>query len=139
MGALLSTGNPEEFTGIAQISFPIPLAAVLDSAHVKIVDLAPSPECENSEHPGTASTKNPEAKPGYLCVYVTEFWDGTALLENGEGFAEAITKAGRKSGVLGEEAQVGASTAGAMLTLAAESSTSRAALTGFGTFAVTAP
>jgi hypothetical protein len=27
------------------------------------------PECENAEHPGAAGPENPEAKPGFLCIY----------------------------------------------------------------------
>lgn len=55
----------------APISFPIPLAAAPNAAHVKDVEvggLVPS-ECENSTHPGTASVANPEAESGYLCIY----------------------------------------------------------------------
>jgi hypothetical protein len=53
------------------ISFPIPLSAPLDSKHTIFVsekEKAPA-ECENAEHPGAASVANPEAGPGYLCVF----------------------------------------------------------------------
>jgi hypothetical protein len=56
----------------AVVSFAVPLAQALDSAHVyliKVGETVPS-ECENSEHAGTASAANPEATSGYLCVYV---------------------------------------------------------------------
>ncbi|HEX5928110.1 MAG TPA: hypothetical protein VFY48_01830 [Solirubrobacterales bacterium] len=56
---------------VDSISFSIPLAAPLDDSHVKYAPNAgPLPaECENSAHAGTASVFNPEAQPGYLCVY----------------------------------------------------------------------
>jgi hypothetical protein len=50
------------------------LANSLDEEHVRYVfyessnTLIPS-ECENTEHPGAASAENPEADPGFLCVY----------------------------------------------------------------------
>lgn len=47
--------------GLAPISFAIPLAGELDSAHVKFAS-ADAVDC-----PGTASI--PKAKPGFLCVY----------------------------------------------------------------------
>ncbi len=56
---------------VGNISFAIPLAAPLDDSHVKYAPNAgPLPtECENPAHAGTASAANPEASPGYLCVY----------------------------------------------------------------------
>jgi hypothetical protein len=69
------------------ISFPIPLPAPLDSAHMKIITPADLPlplesKCENAEHPGAASVKNPEAEPGYLCVFQAD-----TLNMSGVGFS----------------------------------------------------
>jgi hypothetical protein len=66
-----------ENLGKAAISFAIPLAAPLDEDHVVVVvETSTAPEkanCENPNHPGTASFANPEAKPGYLCVFAQHF------------------------------------------------------------------
>jgi hypothetical protein len=65
------TGKAGVFGAFAgtSISFPIPLAAGLDSGHVIVVTSSTPAECEDSGHAGAANTKNPEASPGYLCVY----------------------------------------------------------------------
>ena len=71
---LASETGSGTFSGYAEtaISFPIPLAAQIESNHTIFVP-APSTsvpaECENSEHAGAASVENPEAEPGYLCVF----------------------------------------------------------------------
>ena len=61
----------------ASISFPIPLPEALDSAHTILVPVPQvnppppvDPNCDNAEHPGAAEPANPEADPGYLCVFV---------------------------------------------------------------------
>jgi hypothetical protein len=58
--------------GPVPISFDIPLAAPISEADTNVIPEggAPPAECENSGHPGAASVENPEAKPGFLCVYV---------------------------------------------------------------------
>jgi hypothetical protein len=64
------TGAGTEFGyALANISFPIPLLASIPKDHVVYVDGTVPSECENSTHAGTASPSNPEAGPGYLCVY----------------------------------------------------------------------
>jgi hypothetical protein len=71
-----ATGTPtflEEYLATT-ISFPIPLTAPLDSEHTIFVPVphegSQTPaQCENTEHPGAASAENPEAAPGYLCVF----------------------------------------------------------------------
>jgi hypothetical protein len=58
--------------GIGSISFAIPLAAEIQEDHAIYVANATTSvpaECENTEHTGAASRTNPEADPGYLCVY----------------------------------------------------------------------
>lgn len=57
--------------GATAISFPIPLAADLAAEKVIMNPAtgAAGANCENAEHPGTASVSNPEAKSGFLCVY----------------------------------------------------------------------
>jgi len=57
-----------EELALASISIPIPLAGPL-SNEVEYVTGAPGANCENTDHPGTASEVNPEADPGFLCVY----------------------------------------------------------------------
>jgi hypothetical protein len=58
--------------GPVAISFNIPLAAPIDESHTKVIPEGGTPpaECENPGHAGTASVENPEAKPGFLCIYV---------------------------------------------------------------------
>jgi hypothetical protein len=59
------------FYALANISFPIPLPETLASDHtiyVPTTEEVPE-ECENEEHTGDASASNPEASPGYLCVF----------------------------------------------------------------------
>lgn len=58
--------------GFAPVSFPIPLANPL--AGPKTIQVPPGgptpPECDNGANP-PATAANPEADPGFLCVYVT--------------------------------------------------------------------
>ncbi len=105
---------------MAPVSFSIPLAAELDAAHVKGIKLSGTPpaECEDAGHPGAASAANPEAQPGYLCVFV-----GTDELELEQN--PLISKA---------TGGFGASTAGALV-----SSPAAGGAPYGGTFAVTAP
>lgn len=114
-GSWATTFNTE---GATPITFSIPLAAELASTNVIVVPAAgPVPaNCENSEHAGTASANNPEAKSGFLCVY-TGFTEGGASIGG-------IYKAG--------ELQEGASVSGAALILSAA-----AGATAIGTWAVT--
>ncbi|HMJ72397.1 MAG TPA: hypothetical protein VK471_03415 [Solirubrobacterales bacterium] len=71
IGSETGTGT---FVGYAQatISFPIPLPAQLASSHT-IYNADPGTEvdekCESEDHPGNAGVENPEASPGYLCVF----------------------------------------------------------------------
>lgn len=102
------------------LSFPIPLAAELDSSHVKGVALAGTApaECENAGHAGVASAANPEAQPGFLCVFAA--FDPTATASTPSIFKTSINP--------------GASTTGAVvLAPVAEG------VPYYGTFAVTAP
>ncbi|HEY3759842.1 MAG TPA: hypothetical protein VGL37_08770 [Solirubrobacteraceae bacterium] len=61
----------------ALINFSIPLAKPLEPA--KIIVVPPAGEgsvptqCENSGHPGTASVENPEANPGYFCIFMNKY------------------------------------------------------------------
>jgi hypothetical protein len=58
--------------GSVPISFSVPLAVPIAEADTKVIPEGgtPPPECENPGHAGAASVENPEAKPGFLCVYV---------------------------------------------------------------------
>jgi hypothetical protein len=69
-GAWAGTVHEE---GPVPISFSIPLAVPISDTDVRVVGEGESPpaECENPAHPGTASDENPEAKPGFLCVFVS--------------------------------------------------------------------
>jgi Collagen triple helix repeat (20 copies) len=72
-----ATGAPTRFEEYVagSISFPIPLAKELGEEKTIFVASqggfpgAPPTECQNTEHPGEASPSNPEAAPGFLCVY----------------------------------------------------------------------
>lgn len=106
---------------VGNISFAIPLAAPLDESHVKFVpDSTTAPaECENAAHAGTADVANPEADPGYLCVY------GGVVTPNVNNAALEIFK---PSGFVN-----GADTSGALLLQEIEA----AEALGNGTWAVT--
>jgi hypothetical protein len=72
VGSETGKGPIGEAFASAAISFPIPLSEpILDPDHVIYLKLAEAvgEHCENTERPGTASSVNPEADPGYLCVY----------------------------------------------------------------------
>jgi hypothetical protein len=69
VSAASGTGAFQGVYEVASISFPIPLSAELNDAHAIVVTGTPPSECENSDHEGAASLTNPEAKPGYLCVF----------------------------------------------------------------------
>ena len=139
-GGTLPSGETETgswglvFSGAADmvdVSFPIPLAAALDAAHVVRIPAAGTPPavCEEPGHPGAASPANPEADPGYLCVYHKKSL-------NGNGTLDAIWDSGAEPGVneFFELVDSGAATTGAVLILS-----SFAGEITYGTFAVTAP
>lgn len=95
------------------ISFPIPLAASIAEAKVKLIGSAVTPPAECDNGAGEApSAVNPEADPGYACVFVGQ----------GETPVTAIFSGG-----------IGVGKAGGALAWG-----SKQALT-LGTFAVTAP
>jgi hypothetical protein len=105
-----------ELGELSAVSFVVPLAAPLDSSHVKFIKTGEEPVpsvCDDGE--GTApSAENPEADPGYLCAFAGPFAEevtGISFLDPGAG-------------------AVGAAPGGAVLTSAQE---------GIGTWAVTAP
>ena len=109
-------GTTDDSSGLfSAVSFTVPLAAGLDSAHVKYVSGSAPTECENASHAGAASAVNPEAGPGYLCVYQTSLTNAI--------FGEAISPGG-----------VGAGVSGSILAFGATG-----VATGFGSWAVTAP
>jgi hypothetical protein len=88
--------------------------ATASSTGVELTEL-PFPECENPSHPEVASAANPEADPGYLCVFA------------GSG-------SGRPTAAFKPVGGAGASTSGAIL-----ANVSPETGENFGTFAVTAP
>lgn len=79
---LLSAPGKEEgaryFGAATTISFFIPLGAPLDAAHTIYVEGTVPAECESS-HDGSAGPTNPEADPGYLCVYPNAAGTGLSL------------------------------------------------------------
>lgn len=110
------------FSGAASISFPIPLAAPLDAQHVKKVNIGKSipPECDNgSGEPSSGA--NPEADPGFLCVYATHFDNGGEIVGGQPIDPTTFSTGAAKTG------------AGLLLESPVESDL------GMGTFAVTAP
>jgi hypothetical protein len=67
MGAALYSTPPKTEVGVATISFPIPIAAKLDKAHVHFTtDSDFSTFCEGIP-------RAPTAPSGHLCVYTSEF------------------------------------------------------------------
>lgn len=76
------TFEPGAKYAFGQVSFPIPLPAEMEEADMKFVlqSTAAPAECENPDHPGTASARNPEADPGFFCVY-QGFADGFDISE----------------------------------------------------------
>jgi hypothetical protein len=69
-----TTPNPEVTShSYVPISFTIPLAAELDKEHVHVIkEKEAAPEaCEDAGHPGLATSSNPEATSGNLCVFIT--------------------------------------------------------------------
>jgi len=110
-------GSDEEGLAIVTpISFTIPLANALDENHVVIVPTGePKTNCDNGVGPAP-SLENPEAAPGYLCVFQGHL--GEPIEINSAGGAEP-----------------GASTVGAIITafFTEEFTSAR------GTWAVTAP
>jgi hypothetical protein len=108
-----------ETEGLTSISFALPLKAAVEASHVKrVAEGATAPaECDNGS--GEApSAGNPEADPGYLCVFTALFESAgeLQLVANPATFLE------------------GAAKTGAILVVG-----SAAADKGIGTFAVTAP
>jgi hypothetical protein len=73
--------------GATAISFPVPMAEEKGPANVKVIGIAEAApaECEDDEHEGTASVGNPEATPGFLCVYSGT--PNTVLFPGEGGFA----------------------------------------------------
>jgi hypothetical protein len=103
------------------ISFSIPLAAPLDAAHVKRVNVGDSVPGECNNGSGAApSAANPEAAPGFLCVFAGQFDAGGKI-----GAGGILNPSTGESGG-------GISGAAVLLQSAAEDF-------GKGTFAVTAP
>lgn len=94
---------------VVPISFPIPLAGELGFANVlkEGVGGTPDPECDNGVGPAP-SAANPEADPGFLCVFAIDPDGGGAEA----GFSPTFIK---KAAVGGGITQIGASTSGAAL------------------------
>ena len=113
-----------EAHSVASISFPIPLAAPLSEAHVKHVGATGN----GATCPGTAA--EPKAQEGYLCIYqgLTEEPAGTSQL--------GVVLIENPGVAFGEESE-GASTSGAVATIAYVGPAERAQVR--GTWAVTAP
>jgi hypothetical protein len=125
-GAFVLTGSRFSYITTA-ISFPIPLPASIPLSNAIFIapndPVSPDSNCENTEHGDPASWKNPEAKPGYLCVF-EGFTSGVDT--NGAGF-EFLAPSGASS--------VGADPVGATLA----QPTTQAEAFAEGTWAVTAP
>jgi hypothetical protein len=120
-GAWGGSGDPESESGVATVSFAIPLAGPLDEAHVaKVPNEGENENCDDGSGEA-ASVANPEADPGYLCVFSSAVGKGSGvLIASPKNFAEAFTG--------------GASTTGAVVFFT-EAPAGRA----WGTWAVTAP
>ncbi len=145
-GLLSAGGKPEgELPLYIPISFPIPLAAGLDEQHVHVIlangkEQLFNPETSTREEitptqcgsgiGAEVNAKNPQAKPGHLCVYVGELLGtfGETLIGVLQGLnpIQLLSAAG---------VVMGADTSGAKLAFSSLPSNGR----GYGTFAVTAP
>lgn len=113
-----TTGN-----GLGDVSFPIPLGAEIPPANVRKVLAGGSVPAECNDGAGSPpSVANPEADPGYLCVFVKGFLAGGSVkyIWNPETTSAST--------------DTGAGTTGALLI-----GTSSGEDAGTGTFAVTAP
>ncbi len=111
-------------SGFIPSAFPIPLAAPIAEDHVAVVPAAgpQNPNCDNGVAP-PPSFKNPEAAPGYLCVFVSL---GSTVGVPGNPTREEEVSPGVFEVVLGP----GAATTGFFLNVVG---------TSLGTWAVTAP
>lgn len=98
--------------GFTPISFTVPLGAELDGSHVVIVGSSGTPPTECTFGAGTPSVSNPQARPGYLCVF-----EGTLLEAGPELSLETIQKPNI-------EFALGAATSGAVLKVFNEGTTS---------------
>jgi hypothetical protein len=134
-GSWSMVGSATEEKAIAPISFAVPLAAAIPAgpSHVSVVgpgEAAPA-ACEVGGVKGTPA--NPLATSGHLCIYVTATEGSSILAEDfvklpEEGLGFLLT---RNSTNLGS---TGASTAGTLLFIEAETKASEFAV---GTWAVT--
>jgi hypothetical protein len=81
------------------LSFPIPLSAPIPASNVKkiAVEATPPAECDNGAGEA-ASAENPEADPGYLCVFVGVDTNETpptmVIFKTGAVFIEGASKGG---------------------------------------------
>ena len=79
--SFLTPSAGQEERVFASISFPLQAVPApeysLPGATVKWIGLAPDGEYDRTDCPGTA--EDPEALPGFLCIYAAEFY-------NAEGF-----------------------------------------------------
>jgi hypothetical protein len=114
--------------GSVPISFNIPLAVPISEADVRVIGVGETTpaECENPAHPGTANVENPEAKPGFFCVYVDNAPTGEVIGIEPTGFDAAV-------------AHDGTGTTGAFVILERLSTPGEPHGKARGTWAVTAP
>lgn len=103
------------------ISFPVRLSAEIDETHVKVVKEGGTPpaECNDGVAP-PPSVEHPEAKPGYLCLFVEAF-----AADASESTVEIFSPSGGGAG---------AGATGALLKIEDEAGANNR---GFGTWAVT--
>jgi hypothetical protein len=83
------------------LSFPVPLAAALDAAHVHYINAANEEVVDSStKHPSTVclgSTANPTAAAGHLCVYTGVEFQATSandVILDPTSYAPGASKAG---------------------------------------------
>jgi hypothetical protein len=102
-GGTLPKGATETGTWFSKgtrnaVSFNIPLAAPLSNTSVVIVSPNPTDpvpaECENTEHQGTASVVNPEADPGFFCIFANASGEAAALVGDPATGGEGTSVAG---------------------------------------------
>jgi collagen type I alpha len=100
-GTWVTQGTGES---LAAISFNIPLAADISETNVKLVEDGATPPAECDNGAGTApSAGNPEADPGFLCIFEGASTEGFTLLATFKPEAGFSGGAGKTGAILDVE------------------------------------
>jgi hypothetical protein len=83
-GTTITEVSSSAFTEGEPGTLTLSAAATASGTEVELKDLTP-PECENTEHSGAADPTNPEADPGFLCVFASSGNPPFGALDPGTG------------------------------------------------------